>query len=88
MQVRPRRLNTGVATLFMIGSAGFAVGSGPAYASAVGATADAVTFFISSIFFTLASFWRLVQSQNPAMARVGDRSGCGKARALPRLAAP
>ena len=71
MRLRPRRLNTGIAALFMIGSAGFAVGSVSAYASAVGATADAVTFFVSSIFFTLASFWQLVQSQSPAMAATG-----------------
>ncbi len=68
MQLRPRRLNTGIAILFMIGSAGFAVGATHAYASAVGATADAVTFFVSSIFFTLASFWQLVQSQSADMA--------------------
>jgi hypothetical protein len=71
--VRPRRLNTLVATLFMIGSAGFAAGSVPAYASAVGAKADAVTFFVSSIFFTAASFGQLVQSQSPAMVATGTR---------------
>ena len=47
MRLRPRRLNAAIAALVMIGSAGFAVGSVPAYASAVGATADAVTFFVS-----------------------------------------
>ena len=56
----------------MIGSAGFAVGSVSAYASAVGATADAVTFFVSSLFFTTASFGQLVQSQSPAMAATGS----------------
>ena len=71
MRLRPRRLNAGIAVLFMIGSAGFAVGSASAYASAVGATADAVTFFVSSIFFTLASFWQLVQSQSPEVAASG-----------------
>jgi len=67
MRLRPRRLNTAVGTLFVIGSAGFAVGSLHTYASAVGSSADAVTFFVSSIFFTLASFGQLVQSQSPAM---------------------
>jgi hypothetical protein len=57
----------------MIGSAGFAVGSTSAYASAVGATADAITFFLSSIFFTAASFGQLVQSQSPAMTATGTR---------------
>ena len=71
MQLRPRRLNTGIAILFMIGAAGFAVGATDAYASAVGATADAVTFFVSSIFFTLASFWQLVQSQSPDVEETG-----------------
>jgi len=71
MRLRPRRLNTAIAVLFMVGSAGFAVGSTPAYASAVGATADAVTFFVSSIFFTSASFLQLVQSQSPAMVATG-----------------
>jgi hypothetical protein len=71
VRLRPRRLNAGIAALFMTGSAGFAVGSLPAYASAVGATADAATFFISSILFTLASFWQLVQSQSPTAAATG-----------------
>ena len=68
MRFRPRRFNTIVGALFMIGSTGFALGSVPAYATGVGATADAATFFISSIFFTLASFGQLVQAQSPALA--------------------
>lgn len=55
----------------MIGSTGFALGTVPAYASAVGTTADAATFFVSSIFFTLASFGQLVQTQSPALAPTG-----------------
>ena len=42
----------------------------PAYANAVGATADGVTYFIGSIFFTSASFSQLVQAQTPAMTNV------------------
>ncbi len=72
MLLKPRRLNTTIAALFMIGSTGFAVGSVPAYASAVGAVADAVTFFMASIFFTSASFGQLLQSQSPALAATGD----------------
>jgi hypothetical protein len=68
LRLRPRRLNTAVAALFMTGSLGFALGSTGAYAGAVSTTADAVTFFVSSIFFTSASFLQLVQSQSPAMA--------------------
>jgi hypothetical protein len=71
MLLRPRRLNTTVAALFVIGAAGFAVGSVPAYASAVGSLADALTFFVASLFFTSASFGQLVQSQSPAMAATG-----------------
>ena len=70
--MRPRRLNAAVAALFAAGSFGFALGSTPAYATAVGPTPDAVTFFASSVFFTLASFWQLVQSQSPAMAATGS----------------
>ena len=71
LRLRPRRLNTAIAALFMIGSFGFALGCVGAYASAVGPQADAVTFFVSSIFFTTASFWQLVQSQSPAVAASG-----------------
>ncbi len=71
MRLRPKRLNATVAGLFMVGSAGFALGSTHAYASAVGTTADAVTFFIASLFFTSASFGQLVQAASPAMAPTG-----------------
>ncbi len=71
MRLRPRRLNTTVMTLFMIGSACFAAGTVPAYAAAVGSTADAVTFFAGSLFFTTASFGQLLQSQSPHMASTG-----------------
>jgi hypothetical protein len=42
-----------------------------AYASAVGTTADSVTFFAASLFFTAASFGQLMQSQSPALAATG-----------------
>ena len=45
-----------IAILFAIGSLLFAIGSVPAYASAVGAGGDTVTYFIGSLFFTTASF--------------------------------
>jgi hypothetical protein len=69
--VTPRRLNAAVAVLFMVGSFGFALGATGFYASAVGPTPDAVTFFVSSIFFTSASFLQLLQSQSPGMAASG-----------------
>ena len=88
VRLRPRRLNTAIAALFMIGSFGFALGCVSAYASAVGPTADAVTFFVASIFFTTASFWQLVQSQSPGVAATGTASRRrAAARPLPCLAA-
>lgn len=68
MRARPRALNALIAALFMIGSACFALGTVPAYVTAVGPVPDAVTYFVGSIFFTSASFCQLVQSQSPAMS--------------------
>ncbi len=68
MRCRPRALNALIAVLFMVGSACFALGTIPAYVSAVGGTADAITYFIGSIFFTSASLSQLMQSQSPAMS--------------------
>jgi hypothetical protein len=45
-----------IAVLFIVGSSCFALGAFPPYASAVGATADNVTYFIGSLFFTTAAF--------------------------------
>jgi hypothetical protein len=70
MTVRPIALNAVIASLFIIGSALFALGSVPAYINAVGATADSVTYFVGSIFFTAASFAQLMQAQTPAMTVV------------------
>jgi hypothetical protein len=67
MRVRPARLNSAIASLFIVGSACFMLGSVPAYVDAVGGVADGVTFFVGSIFFTSASFLQLVQAQTPAM---------------------
>jgi hypothetical protein len=41
-----------MATLFAVGSACFLIGPFPGYVQLVGATADAVTFFVGSLFFT------------------------------------
>ena len=70
MTVRPVRLNSAIAWLFMVGSACFVLGSVPAWATAVGGWADGVTYFIGSIFFTSASYCQLVQSQSPATTGV------------------
>src|SRR5271157_4224571 len=52
----PRARDWWIAVLFAIGSLLFALGAVPGYASAVGATWDAVTFFTGSLFFTGAGF--------------------------------
>ena len=52
----PRARAWWIAILFAVGSLLFALGAIPGYASAVGASSDAVTFFIGSLFFTAASF--------------------------------
>jgi hypothetical protein len=70
MRVRPATLNGAVAWLFIVGAACFALGAMPLYAGAVGAAADSVTFFVGSIFFTVASFAQLLQAQTPAMTDV------------------
>jgi hypothetical protein len=52
----PRARGWWIAVLFAVGSLLFALGSIPAYASAVGVRWDTVTYFIGSLFFTTASF--------------------------------
>jgi len=73
MRIAPSRLNTTIAALFMVGSACFVLGSLPAYVNTVGGTADAVTYFVGSIFFTVASLCQLLQSQSPQLTGVGAR---------------
>ncbi|MEU7907590.1 hypothetical protein [Actinoplanes sp. NPDC049118] len=70
--MRPVRLNAATASLFIVGSSCFVLGSVPAYSDAVGALATAVTYFIGSIFFTSASFLQLLQAQTPAMTDVDE----------------
>jgi hypothetical protein len=52
----PRARGWWIAVLFAVGSLLFALGAVPGYASAVGASRDAVTFFAGSLFFTGAGF--------------------------------
>ena len=72
MHATPVRLNAAIGWLFAVGSACFALGSVPAYVDAVGEVADAVTFFVGSLFFTAASFGQLVQAQSPEMTGVDE----------------
>jgi uncharacterized membrane protein YgdD (TMEM256/DUF423 family) len=73
MRVNPVRLNAAIAWLFILGSSCFVLGSVPAYVNAVGGVADAVTYFVGSIFFTSASFAQLLQAQTPEMTEVDER---------------
>jgi hypothetical protein len=57
----PRALAWWIGVLFGIGSACFAVGAMPGYLAWVGYEADAVTFFIGSLFFTSAAFLQYVE---------------------------
>jgi hypothetical protein len=52
----PRARGWWIAILFAIGSLLFAIGSVPAYVSALRSVWDTVTYFIGSLFFTAASF--------------------------------
>lgn len=79
MQVTPAHLNGAIASLFMIGSSCFAVGSVPAYLNAVGGPVDGTTYFVGSIFFTSASLLQLFQSQTPAMVDVTAASAASPA---------
>jgi hypothetical protein len=73
MRLKPGGLNSTIAWLFIVGSACFVLGSVPAYIDAVGGTADSVTYFVGSLFFTSASFCQLLQAQSPAMTDVDER---------------
>lgn len=70
MRIRPQRLNAAIASLFVVGSACFVLGSVPAYLNAVGGVVDGVTYFVGSIFFTCASFLQLLQAQSPSTTEV------------------
>ena len=67
MRMRPQRLNAAIATLFVLGSACFVLGSIPAYVTAVAGVVDGVTYFVGSLFFTSASLLQLLQAQSPSM---------------------
>ena len=60
----PRAIGWWIGILFAVGSTCFAVGALPAYFSAVGPEADALTFFIGSLWFTSAAFLQVVESAN------------------------
>ena len=65
----PRAIGWWIGILFAVGSTCFAVGAVPAYLSAVGSEADALTFFVGSLWFTSAAFLQVVESANVDDAR-------------------
>jgi hypothetical protein len=83
MRAQPARLNSAIAWLFVLGASCFALGTIPAYVDAVGAAADATTFFVGSIFFTSASYFQLVQAQSPGMTGVDERHQHARVRVRP-----
>ena len=83
VRAEPARLNSAIAWLFVLGASCFALGTIPAYVDAVGAAADATTFFVGSIFFTSASYCQLVQAQSPGMTGVDERRQHAHVRARP-----
>jgi hypothetical protein len=83
MRAEPARLNSTIAWLFMLGASCFALGTIPAYVRAVGASADAMTFFVGSIFFTSASYCQLLQAQSPGMTGVDERRQHTRIQAQP-----
>jgi hypothetical protein len=64
-----------IAILFMVGSACFALGALPGYASAVGAKPDSVTFFVGSLLFTAAAAGQFRQSAEKPHDLAGERTG-------------
>lgn len=62
----PRARAWWIAVLFMVGSACFAVGAAPGYATAVGVSADSITFFVGSLFFTSAALLQFLDARTGA----------------------
>jgi hypothetical protein len=60
--------------LFIIGSSCFALGSFPPYSSWAGASADGVTYFVGSLFFTSAGYLQFWQVVNAPRAIDGDQA--------------
>lgn len=63
MSTGARRANTAIGILFAIGSFCFVIGPFPGYVQLVGSSADGITFFVGSIFFTSAAFLQLVTTR-------------------------
>ncbi len=60
----PRAIGWWIGILFAVGATCFALGALPGYASAVGGGADAITFFVGSLWFTSAAFLQYLEVVN------------------------
>jgi hypothetical protein len=60
----PGAIGWWIGVLFAVGSVCFALGAAPGYVEAVGDHADAVTFFVGSIFFTTAALCQYLEVAN------------------------
>jgi hypothetical protein len=60
----PSAVGWWIGVLFAIGSLCFTVGPFPGFVDLVGADADAITFFVGSIFFTAAAYLQYLQTLN------------------------
>jgi len=63
MSAGARRANTWIGLLFAIGSICFLIGPFPGFVQRVGSSADGITFFVGSIFFTAAALLQLVTTR-------------------------
>ena len=63
MSTGARRANTAIGILFAIGSFCFVIGPFPGYVQHVGSSADGITFFVGSIFFTSAALLQFLTTR-------------------------
>jgi hypothetical protein len=70
----PGAIGWWIGVLFAIGSVCFALGAAPGYVVAVGDAADAVTFFVGSLFFTSAAALQYVEVVNASRAVAGTET--------------
>ncbi|GIK77294.1 MAG: hypothetical protein EDQ89_02195 [Acidobacteria bacterium] len=63
MSAAARRANTWIGLLFAVGSICFVLGPFPGFVQRVGSSADGITFFVGSVFFTSASFLQLATTR-------------------------
>jgi len=68
----PGAIGWWVGLLFAVGASCFALGSAPGYLQAVGNSADSLTFFVGSIFFTSASYLQYLEAVNARHLPAGE----------------